>query len=206
MGRLLWPRALVVTFVLGLAAGGVFWRGQPARQETAVNRLQQQVNALQARLRARENSPDLQQPGANADASRGSPGAMMRADRFAATAVVDDVTVRDRSAPGGAGPQPQGGSRTDSVSSRPGPSPALAPALTAEQIRANTIVPSWIDTPMTDASLHREAFTGKVLPRAPLRRLGGGDDFGGVAVYLAGDARRCRTGDTFVINGGYAIF
>jgi enoyl-[acyl-carrier-protein] reductase (NADH) len=30
--------------------------------------------------------------------------------------------------------------------------------------------------------------------------------FGGVAVYLAGDASRCHTGETFVIDGGHAIF
>jgi len=82
----------------------------------------------------------------------------------------------------------------------------LAVELARHQIRANTIVPGWIDTPMTEAALHREAFKGKVLPRVPLRRWGVGDDFGGVAVYLAGDASRYHTGDTFVIDGGYAIF
>jgi NAD(P)-dependent dehydrogenase (short-subunit alcohol dehydrogenase family) len=45
-----------------------------------------------------------------------------------------------------------------------------------------------------------------VLPRVPLRRWGVGDDFGGVAVYLASDASRYHTGDTFVIDGGYALF
>jgi NAD(P)-dependent dehydrogenase (short-subunit alcohol dehydrogenase family) len=82
----------------------------------------------------------------------------------------------------------------------------LAVELARHQIRANSIVPGWIDTPMTEAALHGEAFTGKVLPRVPLRRWGAGDDFGGVAVYLAGDASRYHTGDTFVIDGGYAIF
>jgi NAD(P)-dependent dehydrogenase (short-subunit alcohol dehydrogenase family) len=82
----------------------------------------------------------------------------------------------------------------------------LAVELARHQIRANSIVPGWIDTPMTEAALHGEAFKGKVLPRVPLRRWGVGDDFGGVAVYLAGDASRYHTGDTFVIDGGYAIY
>jgi NAD(P)-dependent dehydrogenase (short-subunit alcohol dehydrogenase family) len=82
----------------------------------------------------------------------------------------------------------------------------MAVELARHQIRANTIVPGWIDTPMTEAALHGPAFEGKVLPRVPLRRWGVGDDFGGVAVYLAGDASRYHTGDTFVIDGGYAIF
>ena len=31
-------------------------------------------------------------------------------------------------------------------------------------------------------------------------------DFGGIAVYLTSDASAYHTGDTFVIDGGYAIF
>ena len=83
---------------------------------------------------------------------------------------------------------------------------SMAVELARHQIRANTIVPGWIDTPMTQAALHGEAFKGKVLPRVPLKRWGVGDDFGGVAVYLASDASRYHTGDTFVIDGGYLIF
>jgi NAD(P)-dependent dehydrogenase (short-subunit alcohol dehydrogenase family) len=78
--------------------------------------------------------------------------------------------------------------------------------LARHQIRANTIVPGWIDTPMTEVAIHGEAFKSKVLPRVPLRRWGVGDDFGGLAVYLASDASRYHTGDAFVIDGGYAIF
>jgi NAD(P)-dependent dehydrogenase (short-subunit alcohol dehydrogenase family) len=59
---------------------------------------------------------------------------------------------------------------------------------------------------MTEAALHGEAFTTTVLPRVPLRRWGTGEDFGGVAVYLAGDASPYHTGDTFVSDGGYLIF
>lgn len=83
---------------------------------------------------------------------------------------------------------------------------SMAVELARHQIRANTIVPGWIDTPMTEKALHGEAFQAKVLPRVPLRRWGVGDDFGGIAVYLASDASRYHTGDTFVIDGGYLIF
>ena len=44
------------------------------------------------------------------------------------------------------------------------------------------------------------------MPRIPLRRWGPPDDFAGVAVYLASDASKWHTGDTFVIDGGYLIF
>ena len=40
----------------------------------------------------------------------------------------------------------------------------------------------------------------------PMRRWGEPEDFGGMAVYLASDASRFHTGDTFMIDGGYAIF
>jgi NAD(P)-dependent dehydrogenase (short-subunit alcohol dehydrogenase family) len=83
---------------------------------------------------------------------------------------------------------------------------SMAVELARHQIRANTIVPGWIDTPMTAGHLHGEAFRDKVLPRVPMRRWGVGSDFGGIAVYLASAASSYHTGDTFVIDGGYLIF
>lgn len=73
-------------------------------------------------------------------------------------------------------------------------------------IRANAILPGWIDTPMTAPALAWDRFRDKVLPRIPFRRWGEPDDFGGIAVYLASDASRYHTGDTIVIDGGYGIF
>ena len=73
-------------------------------------------------------------------------------------------------------------------------------------IRANAILPGWIDTPMTAGVLAWDRFRDKVLPRIPFRRWGGPGDFGGIAVYLASDASRYHTGDTIVIDGGYGIF
>jgi hypothetical protein len=83
---------------------------------------------------------------------------------------------------------------------------ALSVGLARHQIRVNAIVPGWIDTPMTEKALHGEAFKTRVLPRVPARRWGTGGDFGGIAVYLTSDASSYHTGDTFVIDGGYAIF
>jgi NAD(P)-dependent dehydrogenase (short-subunit alcohol dehydrogenase family) len=83
---------------------------------------------------------------------------------------------------------------------------ALAVELARSGVRANAVVPGWIDTPMTEAVLRWERFAEKVLPRVPMRRWGAPEDFGGIAVYLASDASRYHTGDTFVIDGGYAVF
>lgn len=73
-------------------------------------------------------------------------------------------------------------------------------------IRANAILPGWIATDMTAASQASEKFNERVISRVPLRRWGEPEDFGGVAVYLASDASRYHTGDSFLIDGGYAIY
>jgi NAD(P)-dependent dehydrogenase (short-subunit alcohol dehydrogenase family) len=75
-------------------------------------------------------------------------------------------------------------------------------------IRANAVLPGWIDTPMTDTTLRWDRFVDKVLPRIPMRRWGVAEDFGGIAVYLTSDQRRQRlhTGDMFVIDRGYSSF
>jgi NAD(P)-dependent dehydrogenase (short-subunit alcohol dehydrogenase family) len=83
---------------------------------------------------------------------------------------------------------------------------ALAVELARHKVRVNAIVPGWIDTPMTEKALHGEAFTQKVLPRVPLRRWGVGENFGGIAVYLASDLSAYHTGDTLVIDGGYVLY
>jgi len=82
----------------------------------------------------------------------------------------------------------------------------LAVELARYRIRANTLLPGWIETALTTHALHGDRFTAKVLPRVPVRRWGVPEDFGGIAVYLASDASAYHTGDTFVIDGGYAIF
>jgi NAD(P)-dependent dehydrogenase (short-subunit alcohol dehydrogenase family) len=83
---------------------------------------------------------------------------------------------------------------------------ALAVELARHGVRANAILPGWIDTPMTERTLRWDRFVDKVLPRVPVRRWGGPADFGAIAVYLASDASAYHTGDTFVIDGGYSVF
>ena len=73
-------------------------------------------------------------------------------------------------------------------------------------IRANSIAPGWIATDMTQMAQNSSAFAEKVIPRVPMRRWGKPEDFGGIAVYLASDASKYHTGDTFIIDGGYIIF
>ena len=83
---------------------------------------------------------------------------------------------------------------------------ALSVEFARHAIRAHAILPGWIETNMTERAMGNDIFRSKVLPRIPMRRLGTGEDFGGIAVYLLSEASRYHTGDTFVIDGGYALF
>jgi NAD(P)-dependent dehydrogenase (short-subunit alcohol dehydrogenase family) len=83
---------------------------------------------------------------------------------------------------------------------------ALAVEFARNGIRANAILPGWIETNMTAGAIGNEKFKANVLPRIPMRRWGEGADFGGIAVYLMSSASRYHTGDTFLIDGGYSLF
>ncbi|HEY5826832.1 MAG TPA: SDR family NAD(P)-dependent oxidoreductase [Hyphomicrobiaceae bacterium] len=83
---------------------------------------------------------------------------------------------------------------------------ALAVEFARYGVRANSILPGWIETDMTANAIGNEKFAGNVLPRIPMRRWGTGEDFGGIAVYLMSPASAYHTGDTFLIDGGYALF
>src|SRR3954464_1469989 len=83
---------------------------------------------------------------------------------------------------------------------------ACAVELARYGIRANALLPGWIETPMASPALNWDRFRDRVLPRV---RVGGGcfpADLAGIAVYLASPASAYHTGDSFLIDGGYAIF
>ncbi len=82
----------------------------------------------------------------------------------------------------------------------------LAVELAREGIRANVIIPGWIESAMTEKFFAMPVVQERVLTRVPMRRWGVAGDFGGIAVYLASDASAYHTGDTFLIDGGYALF
>src|SRR5262245_25775058 len=83
---------------------------------------------------------------------------------------------------------------------------ALAVEFARHGVRANAILPGWIETNMTANAIGNEKFARNVMPRIPMRRWGEGRDFGGIAVYLMSSASSYHTGDTFLIDGGYALF
>jgi NAD(P)-dependent dehydrogenase (short-subunit alcohol dehydrogenase family) len=81
---------------------------------------------------------------------------------------------------------------------------SLAVELARHGIRANAILPGWIETPATERQF--ATIDDRVLSRIPQRRWGVPADFAGAAVYLASRASAYHTGDELVIDGGYRVF
>jgi NAD(P)-dependent dehydrogenase (short-subunit alcohol dehydrogenase family) len=81
----------------------------------------------------------------------------------------------------------------------------LAVELARKGIRANAIMPGWIDTDLTHGMLADERFSDAVMPRIPARRWGLPADIGPAAVYLASAASSYHTGDILKIDGAYSI-
>ena len=73
-------------------------------------------------------------------------------------------------------------------------------------IRANAVIPGWIETAMTERAFETEVFQSRVMRRIPQRRWGTPADFRGIAVYFASDESAYHTGDTIAIDGGVSHF
>ncbi|MEQ3745265.1 MAG: SDR family oxidoreductase [Henriciella sp.] len=104
----------------------------------------------------------------------------------------------------------EGAARNQAYSATKGGLTAMMRGIAVEHgrygIRANSILPGWIATDMTDAAQNSDVFASKVISRVPIRRWGEPEDFGGMAVYLASDASKYHSGTTLIIDGGYSIF
>lgn len=104
----------------------------------------------------------------------------------------------------------EGAGRNEAYSATKGAVLAMMRSIAVEHarygVRANSIAPGWIATDMTAGAQSNQTFQDKVIVRVPMRRWGTPEDFGGIAVYLASDASKYHTGDTFIIDGGYIIF
>lgn len=85
--------------------------------------------------------------------------------------------------------------------------PALMRSVAVEMarfgVRANTIVPGWIETELSRDL--RDRVDEAAVRRIPARRWGRAEELGGIAVYLASDASTYHSGDEIVIDGGYSV-
>jgi len=83
---------------------------------------------------------------------------------------------------------------------------SCAVELARHGIRANAILPGWIETPATERAFAQESLRENVLKRIPERRWGQPADFVGAAVYLASPASAYHTGDELIVDGGYRVY
>ncbi len=83
---------------------------------------------------------------------------------------------------------------------------AMATAWARDHIQVNAVLPGWIDTELTQAA--RRQISGlheRVIARTPDGRWGTGEDFPGIAVFLASAASDFITGAAIPVDGGYSI-
>ncbi|MET3900789.1 NAD(P)-dependent dehydrogenase (short-subunit alcohol dehydrogenase family) [Devosia sp. UYZn731] len=84
-----------------------------------------------------------------------------------------------------------------------GLSKAMAIELGANNIRVNTICPTFIETELTAKNLSDPAFRQWVLSKIKLGRLGRVEDIMGPVVFLASDAAQLVTGASLLVDGGW---
>jgi NAD(P)-dependent dehydrogenase (short-subunit alcohol dehydrogenase family) len=83
---------------------------------------------------------------------------------------------------------------------------SCAVELARHDIRANAILPGWIETPATERAFALPSLREGVLTRVPQRRWGKPSDLVGAALYLASPASAYHTGDALVVDGGYRVY
>jgi 2-deoxy-D-gluconate 3-dehydrogenase len=83
---------------------------------------------------------------------------------------------------------------------------AIATAWAKDNIQANSILPGWIDTEMTEgARAQVPGLNEQVLARTPVGRWGKPADLAGMAVFLCSAASDFVTGTAIPCDGGYTI-
>ena len=84
-----------------------------------------------------------------------------------------------------------------------GATKAMAWELAEHGIRANTICPTFIETPLSEPMLEDAAFRDFVTSRIASGTVGQPEDVMGAAVYLASDASSLVTGSALMVDGGW---
>lgn len=95
-----------------------------------------------------------------------------------------------------------------------GLSKAVAADFIRKGVRCNAVCPGTVQSPSLDARIAAQAKTlGKsgdevrqmFVERQPMGRLGTADEIAAMCVYLAGDESAFTTGQTFLVDGGFAL-
>ena len=80
---------------------------------------------------------------------------------------------------------------------------AMAVELAPNNIRVNSLGPTFLETPMTRPFFENKAFRDEVLGKIKLGRLGQLEELTGAIVFLASDASSLMTGSALVLDGGW---
>jgi 2-keto-3-deoxy-L-fuconate dehydrogenase len=86
---------------------------------------------------------------------------------------------------------------------------AIAADFIRSGIRCNAICPGTVQSPSLDQRIAAQGDVEKVraefVARQPMGRLGRPEEIAALAVYLASDESRFTTGQTHIIDGGFAL-
>lgn len=80
---------------------------------------------------------------------------------------------------------------------------AMAVELAPENIRVNTVAPTFVETPLTKPMLDDPAFREFVFGMIPMGRLATADDVVAAVLYLASPAAGMVTGHSLAVDGGW---
>jgi NAD(P)-dependent dehydrogenase (short-subunit alcohol dehydrogenase family) len=80
---------------------------------------------------------------------------------------------------------------------------AVAVELAPQQVRVNSVAPTFVLTPLTAPFLDDAEFHADVLARIPLGRIGVPEDVVGAVLFLASDAASLITGSSLLVDGGW---
>ena len=79
----------------------------------------------------------------------------------------------------------------------------MALDLAKDNIRVNTVCPTFVETPLVKRFFKDKKFKTTVLQSIPLKRLATVSDVATAVVFLASNASSMITGSSFVIDGGW---
>ena len=83
---------------------------------------------------------------------------------------------------------------------------SLAVAWAPDNIQVNAILPGWVATDMGDSARKQvDGLEARVIERTPARRWGRGEDYEGIAAFLAGPSSNFITGTAIPVDGGYSV-